>query len=191
VIVYTNYGALLGITKQFTLTTTYTNKLNLRHIRASEYLQQFTLNIRYKPGILHYVPNALSRLSTVTPTRSRLNPYKKKLDILAVSYAYSTTLIEISKEFKDRIFLKYTKNKIYTRIKNTLEIKIRLKPNTTRLPFKLNNKLIYKINLFTNDHAYRPRRLCLPPNVIGDILKISYSKKYPKHAKLYEIINNF
>jgi len=126
----------------------------------------------------------------VTSARFRLNPYKK-IDIFAVFYAYSITLIEIFKEFKNRIFLKYTKNKVYTRIKNTLKIKIRLKPNIIRLPFKLNNKLIYKINLFMNDYAYRPRRLYLPFNVIGNIFKILYSKGYSKYVKLYEIISSF
>lgn len=190
VIVYINHGALLGITKQSTLTITYTNKLNLRHIRANEYLQRFILDIYYKPGILHYVLNTLFRLFTVTPARFRLSPYEKKLDIFAVFYAYSTTLVEMFKEFKNRIFLGYIKDKVYTRIKDTLEIKIRLGPNTTRLPFKLNNKFIYKINLLTSDHAYRPRRLCLSPSVIGDILKMLYSKKYLRHAKLYEIISS-
>lgn len=97
----------------------------------------------------------------------------------------------MSKEFKNRIFLGYTKNKVYTRIKNILETKIRLKPNTIRLPFKLNNRLIYRMDLFTNDYAYRPRRLYLSPSVIGDILKILYSKEYLKHVKLYEIISSF
>jgi len=190
VVVYINHGALLGIAKQFILIITYTNKLNLRHIRVNEYLQRFILDIRYKPGILYYVPNTLFRLFTVTPARFRLNLYKKKFDIFAVSYAYFATLVEMSKEFKNRILLKYTKNKVYTRIKDTLEIEIRLKPNITRLPFKLNNKLIYRVNLFTSDYAYRPRRLYLSLNVIGDILKILYSKGYSGYAKLYEIINS-
>jgi len=191
VVVYINHGALLNITKQFILTITYTNKLNLKYIRASEYLQRFILNIRYKSSILYYVFNALFRLFTITPARFRLNLYEKKLNIFAVFYAYFTTLVKMSKEFKNRIFLKYTKNKVYTRIKNILKIKIRLKSNIIRLPFKLNNKLIYKINLFISNYAYRPRRLCLPPSIIGDIFKILYLKEYSGHAKLYKIINSF
>jgi len=105
VVVYINHETLLNITKQFILIITYTNKLNLKYIRASEYLQRFILDIRYKLSILYYVFNILFRLFTVTSTRFRLNLYKKELDIFAVFYAYFITLIEIFKEFKNRIFL--------------------------------------------------------------------------------------
>jgi len=191
VVVYINHEALLNITKQFIFIITYINKLNLRYIRVNEYLQRFIFNIYYKSSILYYVFNVLFYLFTITLIRFRLNPYKRKFDIFTVFYAYSITLIKIFKEFKNRIFLEYTKNKIYTRIKDILKIKIYLKPNIIRLPFELNNKLIYKVNLFTNDYAYRPRRLYLPFNVIGNILKILYSKKYLKYVKLYKIINSF
>jgi len=133
----------------------------------------------------------LFRLFTVTPARFRLSPYERKLDIFTVFYVYFATLVEMSKEFKDRIFLGYTKNKVYTRIKDTLKTEICLGPNTTRLPFKLNNGLIYRVDLYTSDYAYRPRYLCLPPSVVGDVLKILYSKEYSGHAKLYEIISSF
>jgi len=39
VVVYINYGVLLDIAKQFIFIITCTNKLNLRHVRANEYLQ--------------------------------------------------------------------------------------------------------------------------------------------------------
>ena len=63
-IVYTDHGAALGIAKQVTLSTTSTDKLNLRLVRASDYVQRFRLDIRHKPGKLHIVPDALSRLET-------------------------------------------------------------------------------------------------------------------------------
>jgi len=190
VIVYTDHGTSLSIAKQFTLIITCTNKLNLRHIRASKYLQRFSLDIRHKPDVFYYVPNTLFRLFTITPTKLFLNEYKKKLDVFAVFYSYFTTLIEMSKEFKNKIFLRYTKNKVYTRIKDTLKKKLHLKTNITRLPFELKKSFIYKINSFTNNHAYRPRRLCFPFNIVSDILKIIYLEGYPGHAKLYKIINS-
>lgn len=190
VIVYTDHGASLGIVKQSTLITTCTNKLNLKHIRASEYLQRFSLDIRHKPGVFHYVLNTLSRLFIITPARLSLNEYEEEFDIFAVSYFYSTTLVEISKEFKNKILLKYTKNKVYTRIKNTLKKKLYLTTNATRLLFELKKGFIYKVDSFTSNHAYRPRRLCLFSNIVSDILKIIYSEGHPGHAKLYKIINS-
>lgn len=59
-IIHTDHGANIGIVKQISLFTMSTEKLNLRLIRASEYLQRFNLDIRHKPGKQHIVPDALS-----------------------------------------------------------------------------------------------------------------------------------
>ena len=63
-IVYTDHAATLGIVKQTSLNTVSVEKLNLRFIRASEYLQRFCLDVRYKPGRTHFTPDALSRLAS-------------------------------------------------------------------------------------------------------------------------------
>jgi len=65
-IVQTDHSATPSIIRQVKLTTSSTDKLNLRLIRASQYLSQFELDIRYKPGKTHIVPDALSRLSQLT-----------------------------------------------------------------------------------------------------------------------------
>ena len=49
-IVYTDHSATVGIVKQSSLNTTDVGKLNLRLIRASEYLQRFRLDVRHRPG---------------------------------------------------------------------------------------------------------------------------------------------
>ncbi len=61
-IIYINYDATLDIVKQTSLITFFINKLNLRLIRASNYLQRFNLNIRYKLNKQHIVLDALLRL---------------------------------------------------------------------------------------------------------------------------------
>ena len=45
---YTNYLTIINIVKQINLTLFLINKLNLRLIKASQYLSQFKFNIRYK-----------------------------------------------------------------------------------------------------------------------------------------------
>jgi hypothetical protein len=66
VIVFTDHGAIVGIAKQSDITTTVsTERLNLRLVRALEYISRFPLDIRHKPGKSHIVPDALSRLSTI------------------------------------------------------------------------------------------------------------------------------
>lgn len=190
VIVYTDHGASLGIAKQSTLTTTCTDKLNLRHVRASEYLQRFLLDIRHKPGVSHFVPDALSRLATVTPSTSRLSQDEGELDVLFVAYAYSATLVKMSPGFRGRIINGYTADKVWARVRNTLETEGHLGQDATRLPFELDDGLIYRVDPPTSDHAFRQRRLCLPPTVVGDVLKMAHSEGHPGHAKLYDVINS-
>lgn len=98
-IIYTDYSAALGITKQTTISTSSTAKLNLRLIRASEYIQRFrSLEFRYKPGKQYMVPDALSRLHTATITDR--DTTEGQLNIL-YSCAYTTSaLIELSLELQ-------------------------------------------------------------------------------------------
>ena len=82
------------------MTTSSTAKLNLRFIRASEYIQRFrSLEFRHKSGKQHVVSDALSRLSQVA-----LDPYsgEGELDILH-GCAYHVTLVEMLDDFKHRL----------------------------------------------------------------------------------------
>jgi hypothetical protein len=47
-IIYTDHTAAVEIERQFSLNTIAVKKLNLRLVRASEYLQRFRLKIQYK-----------------------------------------------------------------------------------------------------------------------------------------------
>ncbi|KAI0997352.1 hypothetical protein K3495_g10831 [Podosphaera aphanis] len=62
VIVYTDHSATTSIARQTSLNTVSVEKLNLRLVLASEYLQRFHLDIRHKSGKLNIVPDAISRL---------------------------------------------------------------------------------------------------------------------------------
>lgn len=66
VIVWTDHSATPGIVKQTTLNSSNTDKLNMRLVRASQYLSQYTLDVRWKPGKQHVVPDALSRLQAAS-----------------------------------------------------------------------------------------------------------------------------
>src|SRR5579871_7062844 len=62
-IIITDHAAATFISKQTSLTSTSPTRMNQRLVRASMYLSLFDLDIRYKPGKAHTVPDALSRLS--------------------------------------------------------------------------------------------------------------------------------
>lgn len=91
-IVYTNHGASLGITKATTLSISSMNKLNLWLICTSDYIQCFSLVIKYKLGKYYISSDTLSRLE-VKEKDLLENKRKSKLDMLCI-----TTLIEMSKK---------------------------------------------------------------------------------------------
>lgn len=65
-------------------------RLNLQLVRASQFLQQFKLDIHYKPGKKHIIPDAWSRLANSNIDITE--PSYLEVDTL---YIYNTTLIEI------------------------------------------------------------------------------------------------
>ena len=62
IIIYTDHSIAVTIVKQTSFNITSIEKLNLRLIRASKYLQRFRLNVRYKSEKANIVFDALSRL---------------------------------------------------------------------------------------------------------------------------------
>ena len=102
--VYTNYSATVDIAKQSSLNTTLTVRLNLRLIRASQYLQRFELEVRHKSSKKNVVLDTLSRL--VSSNKYTIPLDYTELDAL-YRYIYTTTLIEISVDFKARIVKGY------------------------------------------------------------------------------------
>lgn len=63
-IIYTDFSAAMSIYRWTSLNTSSIEKLNLRPVRASEYLQRFRLDIRYKPGKTNIVLDTLLRLAS-------------------------------------------------------------------------------------------------------------------------------
>ena len=54
--------------KQTSLTSSSVDRLNLRSVQSSQYLSHFNLEVRYKPGKRHTIPDALSRLMNSSAT---------------------------------------------------------------------------------------------------------------------------
>ena len=133
-IVYTDHGAALGIAKQTTMSTSSTAKLNLRLIRASEYIQRFrSLEFRHKPGKQHVVPDALSRLHAATIIDR--DTTEGQLDILH-SCAYTTSaLVELSPELRQQILDGYQADKSWRKIIDTLDSNENAGEDAAQLPF--------------------------------------------------------
>ena len=115
-IIYINYDAAFDIIKQITLTTSFTNKLNFRFIRASNYIQQFNLKLRYKLSAQHIISNTFSRLFNLNKKQQLIDD-EKKLNILFI-----IIICEMNKVFRTRFLKNYRNNSVWKKIFVSLNI---------------------------------------------------------------------
>lgn len=133
VIIQTDHLSIIDILQQSSITsTTSTMRLNLRLVRASQFLQQFRLDVRHKPRKEYIIPNALSRLANATPTPT--DPYYSELDAL---YIYNTTLIKIHPHLVSRILAGYDSDPWWARLHQQIRSNHDLGVNAAALPFIL------------------------------------------------------
>ena len=127
--VFTDHAAAVNIARHHSLTTTSaTDKLNLRLVRASIYLQSYDLNVLYRPGRLNGVPaDALSRLIGDTETPA-LQPETETLDphgyddpeACHAAHAqeplvFHATLVEMTDEMKRDLRNAYQKDPLWAK----------------------------------------------------------------------------
>ena len=165
-IIYTDHSATVGIVQQTTLTTSSVDKLNLRLIRASQYLSQFRLDVRHRPGKQHVVPDALSRLLTVTNYEGG-EPTSPDGTLDEV-FSFNAFLAEMSSEFKNQLIQGYKDDKKWSKIRDDLTTKDQQIPG---IQFYLEDDLI-----FFNDFEQRIR-LCLPKSFEKEIFKQAHDDK--------------
>ncbi|KAJ9405571.1 hypothetical protein DTO045G8_6601 [Paecilomyces variotii] len=173
VIVFTDHSATLAIATQTTLTTSSTDKLNLRLVRASQYIQQFRIKLRHKAGKRNVVADALSRLPSPNSA-----PDEAELDrevFFGSAYAgdateqplYSTTLLELSEDFKQQLLQGYQADPHWSRVIAMLRTyDDQQDENAPALPFILREGLLYTIDMDGTE------RLCLPTAVLKDIFRM-------------------
>ena len=103
IIIYIDHDAALKIVKQITFTTSSTNKLNLRLIKTSDYVQRFNLKIRYKFEIQHVIFDVFSRFASFN-IEIQLQNYENELDVFFI-----VILIEMNDDFRFSILKNYQK----------------------------------------------------------------------------------
>lgn len=100
IIIYTNHDAVFEIVKQTTFITFFIDKFYLCLIKTSNYIQRFSLIIRYKFDKLHIVFDASFKFFFSLNTSSTF--FKKEFDVL-----FTISMIEISNNFKDKMITNY------------------------------------------------------------------------------------
>jgi hypothetical protein len=104
IILFTDHEFALSIVKQTSLVITFIDKLNLRLIRAFEYIQRFNVIIKHKSDKQHIVSDALFRLVS---GNDEFNIFEsEELDALFI-----IILIEMNSTFRKKIIAEYFKNK--------------------------------------------------------------------------------
>ena len=128
IVIYIDYFAIVLIFRQINFIISNIDKLNLRLMRAFQYLLMFDLFVRYKIDKTNIVFNALSRFLRnsiiITKNRSEILKvlYEQVLKIKNFSFreeksfseklfiTYHITLVKMFDDFKSRLFFEYIKN---------------------------------------------------------------------------------
>lgn len=131
VIIQTDHAAILDIMQLSSITSTSsTMRMNVRLVRASQFLRQFRLVVRHKPGKEHIIPDALSRLASANNPGH--NASYSKLDAL---FVYHTTLVEINPDLVTRILEGYAADHWWARVQRQVLDNEELGRDKALLPF--------------------------------------------------------
>jgi hypothetical protein len=177
--VFTDHAAVTAIARQQRFTTTESlESLNLRLAKASIYLQQFSLDVRYRPGRLHLVPDALSRLRPKTVPESDL-----ETNILNdVAHVFHAIIVKMSDDFKDRIKAAYQADPLWERVLAVVSGKRQDDEDPTRPMRGL--RFLYKTGLiYYWDRQDGSERLCIPKSMEHEIYKQAHDDCY--HHRTY------
>ena len=179
-IVYIDHEATLNIVKQITLFISSIDKLNLRLVRASDYIQRFDLIIKHKSNKLHIVSNVLSRLfSAQESTRNSVTRNSEsELNVLFIA-----SLIEMNIVFKDRIMKKYTENSKWRKIIKIIDAAEKI---DIKISFIKDNDLIFKKKI--ENSSFVSRRMCISICVIKNILSMTHDNDHQDFDRTYKKI---
>jgi transposase InsO family protein len=169
VIVWTDHAATIPIAKQTSLTTSSTDKLNLRLVQAAAYIQRFQLQIYHKPGKDNIVPDALSRL----PSKNPQTESEPILDTLFTepSYAFHILMIEVADDFKTAIATGYDTDRHWKPIIDAVRTNEKKgEGDRTELPYEIDDNLLYSTN-----HVGE-RRLVIPDNMVKEVFKQAHDE---------------
>lgn len=137
VMVQIDHSAIRDIVQQSSITsTTSAMRMNVRLVRASQFLCQFRLVICHKPGKEHIVPDALSRLASANTNLLSEDPNYSELDAL---FTYNTTLIDIYPDLVKQIVKGYKADNWWAKIWRQIKENDKLGPDRALLPFVKSN----------------------------------------------------
>ena len=174
-IVFTDHSSTVAVVKQTNLVTTSTDKANMRLVRAAQYLSQFDLDVRWKPGRQHIVPDALSRL----PTKQSPQETEDALADLDEGHVFHATIAEMSEDFRSAIKDGYKTDKHWAKVLVSLEQDTK---EDDIAQYVLRGELIYLVDAFD-----RRLRLCIPKGLEKDLFELAHDQL--AHAGFHRAYN--
>ena len=131
VIIQTDHSPILDIMQQSSITSTSsTMRMNIRLVRASQFLEQFRLVVRHKPEKEHIIPDVLSRLASANPAG-----YDEVYSELDTLFTYHATLVKISTDLIKRICDSYLADDWWVKVWKQLLTNDNLGLDKAILPF--------------------------------------------------------
>ena len=114
IIIFIDHATNFSISNQTIISSDNINKLSSRLVKASTYLLQFDLNVKYKIEKSNVVSNALSRFFVMSDSKDstkmnalNLNTYYNSITIISNTiHVFQETLISITDDFKRRFIEK-------------------------------------------------------------------------------------
>jgi hypothetical protein len=194
-IFYTDHSASASIVRQSSLNTTSIEKLNLRLIRASQYIQQFNVRVFHRPGGTNTMADALSRLpaadqpfshASSSPDAFSIDDIEIGINMTNVEEAYlpNATIVEMTPEFRKKMTDGYQKDTRWSAVLEVLHRDAESKdPRKTRLPYELIDGLLYSKDNDDKD-TYK---LCIPWSLVGEIFELVHDKSgHQGYDRCYE-----
>ena len=165
IVIYIDHEFTLNIIKQISLSTSFTNKLNFRLIRASDYIQRFNLKLRHKSDAQHIIFDAFSRLVSLNIDENKQINDEKKLNALFI-----IILIKMNEIFRNRLLKNYRENSTWKKISDFLNAQINIE-NSVFLSFYRKNEFIFRFDDYiTDNHAFEFRKFCIFQFLVDEIL---------------------
>ena len=131
IMIQTDHSAILDIIKQNSIvSTTSTMRINVRLVRASQFLRQFNLEVRHKPKKEYIISDALSRLASVNHGQESEIPQYSELDVL-----FTCSLVEMSDDFRHRLVKGYKSDPWYSRLLRQIDENERIGEDAVMLSF--------------------------------------------------------
>ena len=178
VIIFTDHSATTDIARQTTLSSSSSDRMNLRLVRASQYASQYDLDVRWRPGKQNIVPDALSRLLRKKEGKVE----SESQGVLDEVFIFNMVLTEMSEDYRRRLGKAYTEDKKWSKIVAVLlEEKNKLEKDSEgvkgdvivpNIQFFLRDNLIY----YKDEYDDR-ERLCIPKSMEREVFDLAHDKR--------------